>query len=57
MTKVEILDNGAEDDDDACQIANGQIWSVDYFEAHSLEHPNCTRAAAPYFGDRPVDRA
>ena len=57
VTKVEILDNGAEDDDDACQIANGQIWSVDYFEAHPLEHPQCSRASGPYYGDLPVDRA
>jgi len=56
VTKVEILDNGDDDDDDACKVANGQVWSVDYFEAHPLEHPNCTRAAAPYFGTRRADR-
>ncbi len=56
VSKVEILDNGEDDDDDACKVANGQIWSVDYFEAHPLEHPNCTRAAAPYRGARQVDR-
>jgi HK97 family phage portal protein len=54
---VEILDNGNDDDDDACKIANGQIWALEYFSSHSLEHPNCTRAAAPYFGDQKPDRS
>ncbi len=54
---VLILDNGDDDDDSACKIANGQVWTRAYFEAHLLEHPNCTRAAAPYFGDRKPDRA
>ena len=53
---VEIFDNGGEDDDDECKIANGQIWSLKYFSAHTLEHPNCTRAAAPVFGEVEVDR-
>jgi HK97 family phage portal protein len=53
---VEILDNGSDDDDDECKIANGQIWTLKYFAAHSLEHPSCTRAAAPYFGDAKPDR-
>ena len=53
---VEILDNGSDDDDEECKIANGQIWTLTYFESHSLEHPNCTRAAAPYFGDASPDR-
>lgn len=53
---VEILDNGAEDDDEECKIANGQIWSLKYFSSHALEHPNCTRAAAPVFGEVDVDR-
>lgn len=51
---VEILDNGAEDDDDACKIAStppNNIWTLELFEANPLQHPNCTRAAAPYFGD------
>lgn len=53
---VEILDNGSEDDDEECKIANGQIWSLKYFASHALEHPNCTRAAAPVFGDAELDR-
>jgi hypothetical protein len=53
---VEILDNGSTDDDEECRIANGQIWTLEYFAANTLEHPNCTRAAAPYFGDGKPDR-
>jgi len=54
---VEILDNGDTDDDEECQVANGQIWTVKYFREHPLEHPNCSRAPAPYFGDRKPDRS
>jgi len=51
LGKVEILDGGADDSAPACNLANGQIWTVDLFESHPLQHPNCSRAAAPYFGD------
>lgn len=51
VEKVEILDGGADDSAPACDLANGQIWTVELFEANSLQHPNCSRAAAPYFGD------
>jgi len=53
---VEILDNGSTDDDEECKQANGEIWTLEYFSSHTLEHPNCTRAAAPYFGDGKPDR-
>lgn len=53
---VEILDNGSDDDDEECKIANGQIWTLNYFSEHALEHPNCTRAAAPVFDDVKPDR-
>lgn len=56
VQKVLILDNGLADDDEPCQVANGQIWSLMAFRANPLEHPNCTRAAAPYFGDEPAVR-
>jgi HK97 family phage portal protein len=56
VEKVEILDNGSDDDDEECKVANGQIWSLAYFMEHTLEHPNCTRAAAAYFGDGTPDR-
>ncbi|NUQ86373.1 MAG: phage portal protein [Anaerolineales bacterium] len=51
VTKVEILDGGAEDSAPACDLANGMIWTLELFERNSLQHPNCSRAAAPYFGD------
>ncbi len=53
---VEILDNGSTDDDEECQVANGQIWTLSYFNSNPLEHPNCTRAAAPVFDDVAPDR-
>lgn len=56
VDRVLIMDNGDDDDDEECKIANGQIWTLEYFEAHSLEHPNCTRAAGAYFGEEPTDR-
>ena len=51
VSKVEILDGGAQDSAPACDEANGQIWTLDLFEQNSLQHPNCSRCAAPYFGD------
>jgi HK97 family phage portal protein len=57
VDRVEILDNGNDDDDEPCKIAAGQIWSVEYFSDHLLEHPRCTRAGAPYFGEREPDRS
>lgn len=35
---VEIADG---DSDEECAEADGQIWSIDYFLANALEHPNC----------------
>jgi hypothetical protein len=55
VQKVEILDGGADDSAPACDLANGQIWTVELFEANSLQHPNCSRAAAPYFGDEDAE--
>lgn len=51
VEKVEILDGGAADSAPACDLANGQIWTLRLFNAYRLQHPNCSRAAAPYFGD------
>jgi HK97 family phage portal protein len=51
VDKVEILDGGDDDSAPACDLANGQIWALDLFERNLLQHPNCSRAAAPYFGD------
>lgn len=55
---VEILDGGPGDDFGCdCPEINGQIWTVNYFASHTLEHPNCTRAAAPVFDDVKPDRS
>lgn len=42
---VEISDG--TDSDQECADADGQIWSLDDFEANPLEHPNCGRSADP----------
>lgn len=55
VEKVFILDNGQDGDDEPCKIANGQIWSVRAFNANPLQHPNCTRAAAPELSDAKID--
>jgi HK97 family phage portal protein len=57
VDQVLIMDDGAGDEDEPCVLANGQIWTVDYFNNNRLEHPNCTRAAAPYFGDAEPNRS
>jgi hypothetical protein len=51
VSTVGILDDGDEDDDDECKVANGQVWTLDYFEENRLEHPNCTRCSYPIFED------
>jgi HK97 family phage portal protein len=51
VEKVEILDGGAADSAPACNLANGQIWTLALFEQNLLQHPHCSRAAAPAFGD------
>lgn len=51
VQKVEILDGGDDDSAPACNLANGQIWTLELFEQNLLQHPNCSRAAAPVFGD------
>lgn len=57
IQNVGILDNGDDDDDDECKIANGQVWSLDYFNSNPLEHPNCTRCSYPIFEEVTVDRS
>ncbi|PKN97997.1 MAG: phage portal protein [Chloroflexi bacterium HGW-Chloroflexi-4] len=54
---VGILDNGDSDDDDECKVANGQVWTIDYFESNRLEHPNCTRCSYPIFDDVTPDQS
>ena len=41
-----VLISDGDDFDEACQEADGQIWSVAKYEADPLEHPNCTRSAS-----------
>ncbi|CAK0773935.1 Phage portal protein [Gammaproteobacteria bacterium] len=57
VSLVSILDNGDSDDDDECKIADGQVWTIDYFESNRLEHPNCTRCSYPIFDDVTPDRS
>lgn len=42
---VEVSDG--TDSDQECADADGQVWSLDDFEANALEHPNCGRSASP----------
>lgn len=44
---VRVRDGGPGDVDEPCLVANGQAWSLQYANAHRLEHPNCRRAFAP----------
>jgi HK97 family phage portal protein len=46
---VLVLDNGLDDDDQPCQDADGQIWSVEQAEENPLEHPKCTRGFGAVF--------
>lgn len=41
---VEISDG---DGDAECAAADGQIWSVAYWLANPIEHPNCERSGSP----------
>ncbi len=56
VTLVGILDNGDDDDDDECKVANGQTWTLAFFEQNKLEHPNCTRCSYPIFEDVQPDQ-
>ena len=54
---VGILDDGETDDDEPCKIANGQVWTLEYFKANPLEHPNCTRCGYPVFENVVPDKS
>ena len=41
-----LISDGTESDE-ACAEADGQVWSVEYYAANVLEHPNCGRSATP----------
>jgi hypothetical protein len=49
---VEISDG--TDFDEECAAADGQIWSLDYYEANIDEHPNCGRSASAIDTDEAI---
>lgn len=51
VTEVFVMDNGLDDDDSACKELNGTVQTLAWAQEHPLEHPRCTRAIAPHFGD------
>jgi hypothetical protein len=51
VSQVVIFDGGGDDSDDICNQLNGTVQTLTWYEQHPLEHPNCVRAAGPYFGD------
>ncbi|MBA4495106.1 phage portal protein [Paenactinomyces guangxiensis] len=46
QSEVYVLDG--VDWDEECRRANGQVWSIEKARANPKDHPNCTRAFAPY---------
>lgn len=48
VTHVEVLDG---DYDEECQMADGQIWTLEEAEANPVAHPNCVRAFSPLAPD------
>jgi hypothetical protein len=49
VSKVYVMDNGLDDDDEACKEVNGRVKTLKWAEENPLEHPNCTRCFAPEF--------
>lgn len=47
IEQVLVLDNGNDDDDEACKKLNGTVQTIDWAKKNPLQHPNCTRATAP----------
>lgn len=45
IVEVEVVDG--MDFDEACAMANGQIWKLEYARRNETEHPNCTRTFGP----------
>ena len=41
ITQVEVMDDGLDDDDPPCKVANGQTWTVTRANEQKLQHPNC----------------
>lgn len=55
---VRIHDGGPGDVDLPCEEADGQAWSLAYFQRNLLQHPNCRRSASPLPStfSEPLDR-
>jgi HK97 family phage portal protein len=51
VDRVQILDGGGDDSDDVCNQLNGSVQTLAWAKANPLQHPNCVRAFAPYFGE------
>ena len=51
---VEISDG--TDFDEECADADGQVWSLDEYEADPLEHPSCGRSASAISTDEAHER-
>lgn len=39
--------DGLKNSDEACRLADGQAWSLEYALLHKREHPNCRRTFSP----------
>jgi HK97 family phage portal protein len=56
IAQVEIADGSGLGD--VCDEVNGQVWTIDEYEANELEHPNCTRIGIPILpADAPTPTA
>jgi hypothetical protein len=44
---VEVMDGHGAGSCDACDAVDGEIWTLTYALAHTLEHPNCARSFQP----------
>jgi uncharacterized protein with gpF-like domain len=51
---VEISDG--TDFDQECSDADGQVWSIDYYEDNVSEHPNCGRSASAISDEEALSR-
>lgn len=52
--EVTVLDDEGPNSCDACEAANGQVWTVEEAAERMLEHPNCVRDFAPIVEDFPL---
>lgn len=56
VSKVKILDGGISPDGEPygclCPEKDGEIWTLEYYNDHLIEHPNCTRDIVPVIPER-----